>query len=180
MNAPMFQRRLQALGWPGLGGAAALLLAIGLLLLAHAWDGQAAGLQAEADQLRSSRRARAAAAVPQAPAATPQQWQMSLPPAAQRQQRLADLLEMGLRAGLAGNRTEHRLTVDAAAGLERLRISMPVTGGYAQLRQFIAAALQHDPGLSLDSLKLRRATPQAAEIEAELVWSLHSRSEVRP
>ncbi|CAN5146431.1 hypothetical protein BH11PSE10_BH11PSE10_07430 [soil metagenome] len=175
----MIQSHIRALGWPGMAGLAALLLAAVMLVVAQRWDGRAAVWQAEADHLRSSLRAQAAVARPQ-PAATPAQWQASLPPATQRQQRLADLLEMGLRAGLAGNRTEHRLTVDATAGLERLRISMPVSGGYAQLRRFIGAALQHDPALSLDSLKLRRATPQAAEIEAELVWSLHSRSELRP
>jgi Tfp pilus assembly protein PilO len=179
MNAAALKRQLQSLGTPGIGGALALLLAIGLLLLAHAWDGQAAALQTEADALRTSLRARRASAV-EAPAVTPQQWQANLPPATERQQRLADLLEMSLRAGLAGSRTEHRLTLDAASGLERLRVSMPVSGGYAQLRQFIGAALEHDPALSLDSLKLRRNTPMAAEVEAELVWSLHSRIEVRP
>lgn len=179
MNATAVKRYLQALGVPGIAGAVAVLLAVAMLLLAHGWDVQAARLQTEADALRINLRAQRATAV-EAPPVTPQQWQANLPPAAERQQRLADLLEMGLRAGLASSRTEHRLTVDAASGLERLRISMPVSGGYAQLRRFIGAALAHDPALSLDSLKLRRTTPVAAEVEAELVWSLHSRIEVRP
>lgn len=179
MNAAALKRHMQALGLPGMGGALAVLLAVAMLLLAHAWDGQAARLQTDADALRSTLRAQRATAV-EAPPVTPQQWQANLPPATERQQRLADLLEMGLRAGLASSRTEHRLTLDAASGLERLRISMPVSGGYAQLRRFIGAALEHDPALSLDSLKLRRNTPQAAEVEAELVWSLHSRIEVKP
>ena len=179
MNAAAVKRHLQALGVPGIAGAVAVLLAVAMLLLAHGWDVQAARWQTEADALRISLRAQRATTV-EAPPATPQQWQANLPPAAERQQRLADLLEMGLRAGLASSRTEHRLTVDAASGLERLRISMPVSGGYAQLRRFIGAALAHDPALSLDSLKLRRTTPVAAEVEAELVWSLHSRIEVWP
>jgi Tfp pilus assembly protein PilO len=178
MNAAALKRWMQSLGLPGIAGALALLLAVALLLLGHGWDSQAAGLQTEADALRRSLRAQRATAV-EAPPVTPQQWQAQLPPAAERQQRLADLLEMGLRAGLASSRTEHRLTLDAASGLERLRISMPVNGGYAQLRQFIGAALAHDPALSLDSLKLRRTSPMAAEVEAELVWSLHSRIEVQ-
>lgn len=179
MNAAALKRQVRALGMPGVAGAVAVLLALAMLWLAQAWDGEAARLQTEADEVRISLRARRATALV-APPVTPQQWQAHLPPAAERQQRLADLLEMGLRAGLASSRTEHRLSVDAASGLERLRISMPVSGGYAQLRQFIGAALAHDPALSLDSLKLRRATPLAAEVEAELVWSLHSRIEVRP
>ena len=54
-------------------------------------------------------------------------------------------------------------------------MTMPLQGSYAQIRGFIGAALLKDPALSLDSLKLRRANPQATVVDAELVWSLHSR-----
>lgn len=176
MNGASIKKVCQSLGWPGLAGLAALLMAAVLLLLANRWDVSAAQTEAEAARLsRQASAQKAGAGVPLA--ATPQQWQASLPSAALRQQRLADLLEMGVRAGLAGTRTEHRLTLDPASGLERLRVVMPVSGGYAQLRQFIGAALTNDPGLSLDSVKLRRATPVAPEIDAELVWSVHSRSD---
>ena len=40
----------------------------------------------------------------------------------------------------------------------------------------IAAALEHDPALSLDAVKLRRVSPMAAEVDAELQWSLHGRA----
>lgn len=169
---------LRPLGWPGLLGLL-MLLAAALLALGPTprWEAQASQLEAEAGRLQRQLRAQQrVAAAPDAQATlTPVQWQLRLPPAEQRQQRLADLLELGLRQGLVSTRTEHRLTLDAGAGLERLRITMPVQGGYAQLRGYIDAALLQDPGLSLDSLKLRRASPQAAEIEAELLWSLHAR-----
>ncbi|MCV2353694.1 hypothetical protein LNV09_05900 [Paucibacter sp. B2R-40] len=176
------KQALKRLGWPGLLGAAALLLALVLLMQAQRWSTQTAQLQAEADglnrQLRSQRAAGLASGPIAAPA-TPQQWQQALPNAEMRQQRLADLLEIGLTMGLVGARTEHRLTLDTAAGLERLRVNMPLTGGYAQLRAFIDAALRHDPALSLDALKLRRASPNAPELEADLVWSLHGRIDPR-
>jgi len=175
MRLDEIKQQARALGWPGLFGGVALLLAAALLLWAQTWDGEAARLQAEADTLRQQLRAQRALGEVIAPA-TQAQWQTALPPAALRQQRLADLLEMGLRAGLVSARTEHRLSLDSVSGLERLRISMPVTGGYAQLRNFIGAALAHDPALSLDSLKLRRNSPQATELDAELLWSLHGRS----
>ncbi|MDT9000919.1 GspMb/PilO family protein [Paucibacter sp. APW11] len=168
----------QSLGAPGLLGLLCLALAAPLALWAvpH-W--QAQGEQMEARLQAQRRQLLALAAAPaQAEVKTPEQWRIALPDAEQRQQRLADLLEIGLRAGLASTRTEHRLSVDARNGLERLRVSMPVQGGYAQLRRFIETALSHDPALSLDSLKLRRQTPQAAELEAELVWSLHARAAV--
>lgn len=164
-------RLVKALGWHGLAGVAALMLAFIAIVMSQRWDAQATALQLEARQLRAQAApARAAAASP----LSVQQWQAGLPPSADRQQRLADLLELGIRLELNAARTEHRLST--AEGLERLRVTMPVTGSYAQLRRFISAALAHDPALSLDSLKLRRASPMAAEVDAELQWSLHGRA----
>jgi hypothetical protein len=162
-------RAVSSLGMPGLAGIAALLLAVVAVLLGQRWDAQAAALQAEVQALRAKARP--------APAAVPvslQQWQAALPAPAARQQRLADLLELAIRLELNAQRTEHRLA--SSEGLERLRISMPLTGSYAQIRRFIAAALAHDPALSLDGLKLRRAGPLSADMDAELQWSLHGRA----
>lgn len=180
----MLKRGLRQLGAPGLAGLLTLALAATLLPLAQRWEEQAQSQSAAAERLRAQLRqqraaARVAGSVPE-PAQTQAQWLQALPPAALRQQRLADLLEMGLRLGLVSTRSEHRLSVDANSGLERLRVTMPLSGGYGQLRQYIEAALRHDPALSLDSLKLRRSGPQSAEVEAELQWSLHGRSELAP
>ncbi len=166
----------RGLGAPGLFGLFALLLATGLFFMGQRERAEAAQLRVRSEALQAQRQ-RAGDTPAQAAPVTQAQWQQNLPPATERQQRLADLLEISLRMGLNGARTEHRLSVDPVSGLERLRVNMPLIGSYAQLRQFIGAALAHDPALSLDSLKLRRGTPQAAEVEAELVWSLHSRME---
>lgn len=167
---PAWQRLWRALGGPGVAGVAALALAAMLAGLGQRWDADAAALQAEARQLRARAAPAAVAAAPQ----SPQQWQAALPAAAERQQRLADLLELAIRLELDGTRTEHRLS--SADGFERLRVTMPLTGSYAQLRRFIGAALAHDPALSLDAVKLRRAGPEATVVDAELQWSLHGRA----
>ncbi|MBV8035510.1 hypothetical protein [Roseateles sp.] len=161
---------VKALGWPGLAGLAALVLAVVAVALGQRWDAQAAHLQAEARALRAKARP---AAVETAPVSV-QQWQAALPPSRDRQQRLADLLELGIRLDLNGARTEHRLST--SEGLERLRVTMPVTGSYAQVRRFIGAALEHDPALSLDAIKLRRVSPISTDVDAELQWSLHGRA----
>lgn len=166
----MNHRLLKALGWPGIAGVVALLLAVVAIVLGQRWDAQAAALQAEAQALRAKARPAVATAVP----VSVQQWQAALPAASERQQRLADLLELGIRLELNGARTEHRLST--AEGLERLRVTMPVTGSYAQVRRFIGAALEHDPALSLDAIKLRRVSPLSADVDAELQWSLHGRA----
>ena len=162
---------VKALGWPGLAGLAALVLAVAAVVLGQRWDAQAVKLQAEARELRA--KARPAATAVAAPISV-QQWQATLPSSAGRQQRLADLLELSIRLDLVGVRTEHRLST--SEGLERLRVTMPVTGSYAQVRRFIAAALEHDPALSLDAIKLRRVSPLSADVDAELQWSLHGRA----
>lgn len=164
------QATWKALGWPGAAGLAALGLAVVAVLLGQRWDARAAALQAEAQALRAKARPVAANAAP----VSMQQWQAALPIAATRQQRLADLLELAIRLDLNGARTEHRLA--SGEGLERLRVSMPLTGSYAQIRRFIAAALAHDPALSLDAIKLRRVSPVSADVDAELQWSLHGRA----
>jgi hypothetical protein len=161
---------VKPLGWPGLVGVAALLLALVALWCGQRWDAQAVRLQAEARELRVQARPAAAASAP----VSAQQWQAALPSASQRQQRLADLLELAIRLDLNTARTEHRLA--SADGLERLRVTMPVVGPYAQVRRYVAAALEHDPALSLDAIKLRRVSPMAADVEAELQWSLHGRA----
>ncbi|NCT84300.1 MAG: hypothetical protein GXC94_14220 [Comamonadaceae bacterium] len=172
MTRPALVKALvRALGWPGLAGLVALALAAAAAVLGQRWDAQAAALQAEARALRAQ--ARPAATAVAAPVSV-QQWQATLPPARERQQRLADLLELAIRLDLSAARTEHRLS--AGEGLERLRVTMPVTGSYAQLRRLIGAALEHDPALSLDAIKLRRVSPLSADVDAELQWSLHGRA----
>jgi hypothetical protein len=175
--APMpVLRRLGRLGWPGALGLLALLVAGGLELgLVQRWHQEQQTLEAQAEQLqRQLRLQRASGAA--AAQGTPEQWRAGLPGPELRQQRLADLLEAALRAGVSTPRTEHRLSVDANTGLERLRVSMPVQGSYATLRAYLEQALRQDPALSLDGLKLRRSHPASAELEAELQWSLHGRA----
>ena len=87
------------------------------------------------------------------------------------------LLTQFARAYLQQQRSEQRLSVDAQTGLERLRISMPVQGSYAQIRQYLGAALAHDPALSLDVLRLRRPQRETQILQADLVWTLHGRRE---
>ena len=167
---------LQRWGWPGLAGVVLLVAAIALAFISRQWQQETVTLQDQAKALTAQLKAQPVLAAAPGRNLARADWLASLPSGAQRQQRLADLLELALRQGLIVTRTEHRLSVDADAGLERLVVSMPVGGSYAQLRSFIELALQQDPGLSLDSLKLSRATPQAAQVDADLIWSLHARS----
>jgi hypothetical protein len=169
------RENMHRLGWPGLVGLVALMAAAACVLLAQRWDAEASASRARAEQMM---RRMSSVAVPvraaDAPLA-PKAWLAQLPAAALRQERLADLLELAIRNDLSSARTDYHLATDTGLGVEHLRVSMPVSGRYAQLRAFIEAALAQDPGLSLDELKLQRAGPQSDRVDAEMVWSLHGR-----
>lgn len=133
--------------------AAAALLGLGL---APAW-------RAEADAL--------AQAVPPAPRrAPPPPPAPVLPAAAEPATRLADLLALALRHGVAVERVQQRL--EPQPGVRQLTVQMSGRGRYADLRAFVAAALQADPALALQRVQWRRATPAQAELDAELHWAL--------
>lgn len=53
-----------------------------------------------------------------------------------------------------------------------LRITLPVKGSYAQIRQFVAGALQNVPTLALDGITFQRKSPRDGELEAEVRFSL--------
>ncbi len=173
LRARSMGRALRSLGAPG--ATALVCLAAAAVLALHftpTWEAQADELAVQQAQLRRALRTQG----PAPGADTPTHFLATLPPASERQQRLADLLEIGVRLGLEIQRSEQRLAPDAGSGLERLRVGMPVQGSYAQLRQYLGAALAHDPALSLDSLHLRRPQGESPVLQADLVWTLHSRS----
>ena len=174
LHARSIGRALRSLGLPGAAALVCLAAAAVLALqVTPSWEAQAEELAVQQAQLRRSWRAQG----PALGADTPTRFLAALPPAGERQQRLADLLEIGVRLGLEIQRSEQRLVPDAGSGLERLRVSLPVQGSYAQLRQYLGAALAHDPALSLDSLHLRRSQRESPVLQADLVWTLHIRAD---
>ena len=176
--SPAFVRvRLQASrwGWPGAIGLGCLVAALAAITL---W---LPALQRESDALETGvdmaeRRARRATApqVAIAPLQTPEQrFRDAFPTARQRQERLAALLSIAAEHGLESKRNEFRLSAERDIGLDRYSVSMPLTGPYAQLRAFIEDAQSRDVALSLDSVRIRRASGTAGVVEADLAWSFY-------
>lgn len=93
-----------------------------------------------------------------------------LPVAGDPAERVADLLALALRHGISVHRTQQLRQQQGP--VQRLQLALSARGRYGDLRAFIAAALQADPGLALDSLQLRRSSTETAELEADLQWSL--------
>ncbi|CAD5373513.1 conserved hypothetical protein [Rubrivivax sp. A210] len=140
-----------------------------------ALDARTETAAAEALQLRRQALAR------QQPQATPAAVQAgaalafreAFAPPASRAARVAALLALAEGHGLTLRRAEFRHQAEPALGLARYRITLPAEGGYAALRDFIAASLAADPALALDALRLARA--EGGGLRAELRFTLWTR-----
>lgn len=172
--APLLQTlrpRWRAFGRPALAGLL-MLAASGLLALVAtpAWraQAQALDLQWQRERQAAAQRAHQSAADTVWPAATA------------RDARIATLVETALRHGLSPGSIEQQTRQDGGGRVAWLMVSMPLRGTYADLRAFIAAALQADPALALESLRLRRAGAEAGPLDADLTWAFAQAADEGP
>jgi hypothetical protein len=62
---------------------------------------------------------------------------------------------------------------EQAGRIERYQIVLPVSGSYAQMREFLDRALAEIPVLSLDQMTLKRESRREGAVQAELKMTLH-------
>ncbi len=84
---------------------------------------------------------------------------------------------IALKQRLTLNRGDYKLTQIKSlqshqGALARYEIVLPVTGQYAQIRQFIAQVLHELPALALTDLQLKRESAQSPTVEARLIFVL--------
>jgi len=82
-------------------------------------------------------------------------------------------------AGLELAQGEYRLE-RRAAGLSPYRITLPVSGTYSQLREFLSAVLKTMPAASIDALRFERKRAADTQIEAQVRLTLHVRTGESP
>jgi len=85
---------------------------------------------------------------------------------------LAKLYAIGTATGVQLASGSYR-SQQAAGRLERYELALPVSGSYAQIRDFLNRALAEIPALSLDQMTLRRDGRNEATLQAELRLTLH-------
>ncbi len=89
---------------------------------------------------------------------------------------LAKLYAIGQATGVELRAGDYRMLPagDKGAGrIERYEITLPVTGTYAQMRDFLKRSLAEIPVLSLDQVNLKRETRNEGAVHAELKLTLH-------
>lgn len=167
-------REARRWGLPGaLGG---LLLAAALVLAVSIVPRERDALRSDQRVLHEARvraaqlrREQQADAQPQDPA---RRFVQAFPGADERHRRITNLLGLAAGLGLQPRRSDVRSVAEPALGLTRLRVVLPLRGSYEALRRYVDQALRDDPALALDLLRVERTDPDAAEIRAELQWSL--------
>jgi len=85
---------------------------------------------------------------------------------------LAKLYAIGTATGVELQSGSYR-SQKVAGRLERYELALPVSGSYAQIRDFLNRALAEIPALSLDQMTLRRDGRNDAAVHAELRLTLH-------
>ncbi len=85
---------------------------------------------------------------------------------------LAKLYAIGKATGVELQSASYK-TQDAGGRLQRYEITLPLTGSYAQMRDFLKRSLAEIPVLSLDQITLKRENRRAGAVQAELHLTLH-------
>ena len=75
--------------------------------------------------------------------------------------------------GCSSQQGEYRL--ETGAGLAAYRVTLPVRGSYAQLRQFVGRVLKDMPTASLDAVRFERRKPGDAQLEAQVRLTIYLR-----
>lgn len=89
-----------------------------------------------------------------------------LPLPAQRGRDMAWLVETVARHGLTLDRADYSLGASTRGAVSRVEATLPLTGSYAALREFVAAVLNGLPHAALESLQIERANAQSPQLQA--------------
>jgi Tfp pilus assembly protein PilO len=169
---------LQHLGWPG-------LLGLGLVLLAAllAWQAMPALEAEQADMLHKKvaqmalQRQRSDALV-RAGRDPRDEMRDGLPSLKDRGRLIDELLQELEKSGLSPDRVDYSVQIEEPR-LSRLRVTLPATGNYVQLRRFMALTLNHMPNAALDSMQIdRNSGPDPSQLRVVLHLSLFFRSDL--
>lgn len=100
-----------------------------------------------------------------------------LPSPRQRGRDIEWLVSAAQRSGLSLERADYALAAATAGGATRVEATLPLSGTYGQLRQFVAAALNELPHSALESLQIERPNTQSPQLQATARLALFYREE---
>ncbi|SEQ99830.1 hypothetical protein SAMN05421690_100557 [Nitrosomonas sp. Nm51] len=86
---------------------------------------------------------------------------------------IRELVRVARKQGLEINSGDFRLTFERDWRLSRYDITMPVTGRYAQIRAFMADALEAVPAMAITGFSIKRDNIQSAQLEVRFEMRLY-------
>jgi Tfp pilus assembly protein PilO len=156
------------LGTAGLTGLA--LLAIALLLQVTQVGSLKQSISAQHARLATLRMAADTHDI--VPAPVPFNPLALLPPTSEASHLIGELQHLAQAEGLELPRGQYSMSPLTGTSLRRWQLVFPVEATYPALHDFIAAALERQPNLTLDELKLKRDRIDTEDLHAELRMSL--------
>ncbi len=159
-------------GRAGLAGIALLLAAALFLVSTHRQVAAEVVALREDLATASSRASTTAREVPADPGA----GLRTLPARTEVPALLRRMFDQAASAGLAVDTAKYDVVTAKGSGVVRYQIAFPVTGPYPQIRAFVDAILSTMPAVGLRELALERKAIGDAEIDAQLQFTIYTRS----
>jgi len=101
-----------------------------------------------------------------------QDFQHSLPAGAAVPQWLGRIRNAAVQSGLTLRSADYKLERTADSAILRYRITLPLSGSYAQVRSFVATVLSEVPALSVDDVQLKREGTSPRTLDARIRLTL--------
>jgi len=168
-----FKRGLLKLRWPGLLGVLLLLFAAAFYALGvQPTRARVAVLEAERAQLTARLRGRGPAAEPATQGTQLANFYGFFPAAAALPELLRTIQHAAEANGLRLEKGEYRLNHERGFPLARYLVTLPLRGGYGDVRGFVNAVLDTVPAAALEDLTLKREEIDDTEVEARVRFVL--------
>lgn len=88
---------------------------------------------------------------------------------------MSKLYNAATQQNLALEQGEYRLAPERDSKLTRYDVTLPVKGGYLQIRKFLAQSLTEMPALALESVSFSRQRADESMVNAQLQFTLYLR-----
>ena len=86
---------------------------------------------------------------------------------------LAKIYNLAQANGLELKKGDYKVTRNKGERITQYQISLPLSGGYNQIRSFAAQVLEEIPTISLDQIKFERKQANDPAVESEVMFTLY-------
>lgn len=168
------RRQVSALGWPGVSGAVLIAGSVVFAVSAIApLETRISESKTDVESLRAKLQAAPVGAGAISAGDPLANFYAFFPPLGAAPEWLQRVFGLAETQGLRLESGEYKLKREKDFKLARYELTLPVRGGYAQIREFVSQVLTEVPASSLDEVTIRREDPGSATVEARIRLTLY-------